>query len=100
MPGPRPASCTFPNDFVQVALDGEAKRIAPSAPPNDTPENKEKRDKAFADETKRLAERVAREKALAPFVVLMAKSKFDDLLKKREALLAQENKDAKAAAKK
>ena len=90
--------------FVQVAVEGDAKRIAPSAPPNDTPENKEKRDKAFAEETKRLTDRIAREKALAPFVVMMAKAKFDDLLKKREALLAPEKKDAnqvtKAAAKK
>ena len=86
--------------FVQVAVEGDAKRIAPSAPPNDTPENKEKRDKAFAEETKRLTERIAREKALAPFTVMMAKAKFDDLLKKREALLAPEQKDAKPAAKK
>ena len=86
--------------FVQVAVEGDAKRIAPSAPPNDTPENKEKRDKAFAEETKRLTERIAREKALAPFTVMMAKAKFDDLLKKRAALLAPEQKDAKPAAKK
>ncbi len=83
--------------FVQVSAEGDAKRLAPSAPPNDTPENKEKREKAFAEETKRFAERIAREKALAPFTVMMAKAKFDDLLKKREALLAQDKKDAKDA---
>ena len=86
--------------FVQVTVEGEAKRLAPSAPPNDTDENKEKRDKAFAEETKRFNERIAREKALAPFTVMMAKAKFDDLLKQREALLTQEKKDAKPAAKK
>ena len=64
------------------------------------PENKEKRDKACAEETKRFTDRIAREKALAPFTVMMAKAKFDDLLKKREALLAPEQKDAKPAAKK
>ena len=86
--------------FVQVSVDGEAKRLAPTAPPNDTPENKDKREKAFAEETKRFTDRIAREKALAPFTVMMAKAKFDDLLKKREALLAPEQKDAKPAAKK
>ena len=85
---------------MQVSVDGEAKRLAPTAPPNDTPENREKRDKAFAEESKRFTDRIAREKALAPFTVLMAKAKFDDLLKKREALLAPEQKDAKPAAKK
>ena len=41
----------------------------------------------FAEETKRFTDRIARERALGPFTVMMAKAKFDDLLKKREALL-------------
>ena len=81
--------------FAQFAVQGELSRPAPSAPPNEKPEDKDKREKAFAEQTKTLNARIAREKALGPFTLMIAKAKFDDVLKTRAALLAQDQKDAK-----
>ena len=81
--------------FVQVNVQGAPSRPAPSAPANEKPEDKDKREKAFAEHTKTFNARIAREKALGPFTVLIAKAKFDDLLKPREAMLAQAARDAK-----
>lgn len=65
------------NYYAQVAVAGEPK-----------PEGKD-----AADRLKKLNERLPREKALADHVVLIAKSKFGDILKTRPDLL--ERKDAK-----
>lgn len=81
--------------FSQVSVQGEPSRFAPSAPANEKPEDKDKREKAFAEQTKTFNARIAREKALGPFTLLIAKAKFDDVLKPREALLQQPAKDAK-----
>ena len=81
--------------FAQVSVQGAPSRPAPSAPANEKPEDKDQREKAFAEQTKTFNARIAREKALGPFTLLIAKAKFDDLLKPREALLAQPAKDAK-----
>ena len=80
---------------VQITVQGDISRSAPSAPPNEKPEDKTKREKAFAEQTAALNARIAREKALGPFTLLMAKTKFDEVLKPREAMLVQEKKDAK-----
>ncbi len=80
---------------VQITVQGDISRPAPSAPPNEKPEDKTKREKAFAEQTAALNARIAREKALGPFTLLMAKTKFDEVLKPREAMLVQEKKDAK-----
>ena len=75
--------------YAQVTVQGELSRPAPSAPANEKPEEKAKREKAFAEQTKTLNARIAREKALGPFIVLIPKAKFDDVLKPRAAMLAQ-----------
>lgn len=81
--------------LAQVAVQGDPSRPAPSAPANEKAEDKDKREKAFAEQTKTLNARIAREKALGPFTLLIAKPKFDDVLKPREAMLQQPVKDAK-----
>ncbi len=81
--------------LAQVAVQGDPSRPAPSAPANEKAEDKDKREKAFAEQTKTLNARIAREKALGPFTLLIAKPKFDDVLKPREAMLQQPPKDAK-----
>lgn len=81
--------------LVQVALQGDASRPAPSAPANEKAEDKDKREKAFAEQTKTLNARITREKALGPFTLLISKAKFDEVLKPREAMLQQPAKDAK-----
>ncbi|MBM3367998.1 MAG: DUF4340 domain-containing protein [Betaproteobacteria bacterium] len=65
------------NYYAQVAVAGEPK-----------PQGKDAEDRL-----KRINERLPREKALAEHVVLIAKSKFDDILKPRAELL--EKKDPK-----
>lgn len=65
------------NYYAQVAVAGEPK-----------PQGKDAEDRL-----KKLNERLARERALAGHVVLVAKSKFDDILKPRAELL--ERRDAK-----
>lgn len=59
------------NYYATVALAGEAKSSGPDA----------------AERAKRLAERLPAEKALAAHSLLVAKSKFEDILKKRADLL-------------
>lgn len=93
---------------LQVAVEGASTRVAKPAPapPDEKPADKEKREKAAADELKRFNDRIAREKTLAPFVVLVAKAKLDDVLRNRADLLKKEEKkddakkDEKKAAKK
>ena len=83
--------------FAQVTTEGTPVRSAREAPApaNEKPEDKEKREKAAADEIKRFGERIAREKALASFTVLVPKAKLDDELKKRDDMLKKEPKEEK-----
>lgn len=59
------------NTYASVAIAGEAKASGPDA----------------AERGKKLAERLPRERALAAHTLLIAKSKFEDILKKRAELL-------------
>ena len=79
---------------LQVSLEGTSTRVAKPAPApaNEKAEDKDKREKAAADDLKRFNDRIAREKALAPFTVLVAKAKLDDVLKGRADLLKKEEK--------
>jgi len=52
------------------------------------PEEKERRDKEFAEARKRMAERVAAEKALAKWSYVIAGSEVEPLLKSRDDMLA------------
>jgi hypothetical protein len=67
------------NVYASVAVSGE-----PKAEGKDAEERQ-----------KTLAERVAREKALAPYIVLIPKQKLDDILKKRAELLAKKEEKKK-----
>jgi hypothetical protein len=59
------------NYYASVAIAGEAKASGPDA----------------AERQKKIAERLPRERALATHTLLIARSKFDDILKKRAELL-------------
>ena len=72
---------------VQASVEGTPNRAPYPVPAAEKPEDKVKREKASADDAKAFADRVAREKALAPFNVLIAKSKLEGLMKKRADLL-------------
>ena len=61
-------------------------------------QEKERRDKDFAETRKRLEERVAREKALAKWTYAVAGSTVEPLLKERERMVAPKKKDAKPVA--
>jgi hypothetical protein len=52
------------------------------------PEEKERRDKEFAEARKRMAERIAAEKALAKWTYVIAGSEVEPLLKSRDDMLA------------
>ena len=75
--------------FVKAEVEGTPKREAGPAPKDEKPEAKEKREKAFTDEIKALEERVAREKSLKDFVLVVSARKLGDTLKKRADLLEQ-----------
>lgn len=80
--------------FVKVEVEGSPKRE--STPRKDEKaEDKEKREKAFADELKKLEQRVAREKTLKDYVLVIASKKLGDALKRRGELLEQKKPDAK-----
>lgn len=70
---------------------------ARKAPGDEKAEDKEKADKAFAEQKEVLAAKLVREQALAGRTVLVAKTAVDPLLRDRKALLKVEKpKDAKA----
>lgn len=57
------------------------------------PEDKERRDKDFAETRKRLAERITAEQALAKWTYIVAKSEVEPLLKNRGDMLARKRED-------
>jgi hypothetical protein len=59
------------NYYATLAIAGEAKASGPDA----------------AERGKKIAERLPRERALAAHTLLIAKSRFEDILKKRAELL-------------
>jgi hypothetical protein len=68
------------------------------APGDEKAEDKEKADKAFAEQKEALAAKLAREQALAGRTVLVAKTAVEPLLRDRSALIKVEKpKDAKKA---
>lgn len=75
------------NHVVQVSVEGTPSRAPYPVPAAEKPEDKVKREKASADDAKAFVDRVAREKALAPFNVMIAKAKLEGLMKKRADLL-------------
>jgi len=60
---------------------------ARKAPADEKPEDKEKADKAFAEQKELLTAKLAREQALAGRTVLIAKTAADPLLRDRQAML-------------
>jgi hypothetical protein len=84
---------------LNVAIAGEPP--ATRTPEKDEKaEEKERRDKDFAESRKRLAERVAREKALEKWTYVVAGSALEPLLKERDQLLWKKSRDDKAGARK
>lgn len=81
--------------FVKVEVEGTPRREPGAAPKDEKPEAKEKREKAFAEELKNLEERVAREKALKDYVLVMQAKKLGDTLKKHADLIERKKPDAK-----
>jgi len=82
---------------LTVGITGEPPRAR--APEKDEKaEEKERRDKDFAETRKRLEERIAREKALARWTYVMGKSAVEPLIKEREQMVAQRKKDDKSGA--
>ncbi len=71
---------------LRVEVEGTPRR-EPELRKDEKPEAKAAREKALAEEMKRLDERVAREKALKDYVLLVAKSKLADLPQKKADLL-------------
>lgn len=79
--------------YVKLAVEGKPTRV--STPPKDEKaEDREKREKAFAGEMKKLEARVAREAALADYVLVVSTAKLADTLKKRAELLEQKKTEA------
>jgi hypothetical protein len=59
-----------------------------AAEKGEKPEEKERRDKEFSEARKRMAERIAAEKALAKWTYVIAGSEIEPLLKSRDDMLA------------
>lgn len=77
------------NDYyLNFAVSGEppAKRVPEK---DEKPEERERRDKDHAEMTKRLEERIAKEKALSKWTYVVSKSSVDPLLKDRSAMTAR-----------
>ena len=83
--------------YVSVAIEGEPARArTPKA--DESEADKAKRDAAHAERLAKLAERVAREKALAAHVLLIDSIKLEDVLQKR-AVFLEKKEDGKEGTK-
>ncbi len=81
--------------FISISVSGEpaAARIAGK---NETAEEKQKQDKAFAENRARLVERLGREKKLERWTYLVARTAVEPLLRERAQLLQEKKpKDGK-----
>jgi hypothetical protein len=79
--------------YVRTSVTGAVPETR-TPPADETAENKEKNEKAFAERKELLAAKLAREQAVAGQTVLVEKSAVEPLLRDRAALLAKP-KDAK-----
>ena len=89
--------------FVKLEVEGTPVRESTppkNAKPDEKAEDKARREKALADENKKFEERVAREKTLKDYVLVVSARKLADTLKKRGDLLEQRKPEAKPAARK
>lgn len=83
------------NYVVQASVEGTPNRAPYPVPAAEKAEDKVKREKASGDDARAFADRVGREKALAPFNVLIARAKLEGLMKKRADLLKLEKPEEK-----
>ena len=63
--------------------------------PIEKPEDKERRDKEFAEGRKRLEERIAEEQALANWTYSIGKRELEPLLRTRSEMVAQRRETAR-----
>jgi Domain of unknown function (DUF4340) len=83
--------------YVRSSVTGAVPE-ARKAPGDEKAEDKEKADKAFADQKEALTAKLAREQAVAGRTVLVAKTAVDPLLRdRRELIKVDKPKDAKGA---
>lgn len=73
--------------FIKVDVAGTPKRQPSALGKEEKPEDKEKREKAAVEEAKKFDERVAREKTLKDYVLVVQTRKLADTLRKRADLL-------------
>jgi len=81
--------------FISISVNGEL-AAARTAGKSETAEEKEKQDKAFAENRARLLEKLEREKKLDRWTYLVARTAVEPLLRERAQLLPQKKaKDSK-----
>ena len=81
--------------FISISVNGEL-AAARTAGKSETAEEKEKQDKAFAENRARLLEKLEREKKLERWTYLVARTTVEPLLRERAQLLPQKKaKDSK-----
>ncbi|OGA27233.1 MAG: hypothetical protein A3I01_04940 [Betaproteobacteria bacterium RIFCSPLOWO2_02_FULL_65_24] len=81
--------------FISISVNGEL-AAARTAGKSETAEEKEKQDKAFAENRARLLEKLEREKKLERWTYLVARTAVEPLLRERAQLLPQKKaKDSK-----
>ncbi len=82
------------NYYVSFASGGTLIRERPPEK-NEKAEDRERRDKEFAERVKKIEERLPKEKTLSEYVLLIPKSKIEDTLKKRADLLEKKGEKKK-----
>ena len=80
--------------YLRVAVAGEPPKTRPAVK-GEKAEDKEKNDKAFEEQRKKLVEKVEREKKLEAWTYLVAKTTLDPLLRDRQQLIPEKKKPAK-----
>lgn len=75
------------NLYANIALAGVPARQARQAGKDEKPEDKARLDKEHAERQAKLEERIAREKSLANYTVLLSMQSLQDVLKRRDELI-------------
>ena len=82
--------------YARVSVSGEIAQNVPRTPPKDEKaEDKDKNDQSWIEHRKREAARVAREKKLEGWTLLLSRNAVEALLRERAQFLPEKKKDDK-----
>lgn len=86
--------------YANIAVEGAPAKPARQPAKDEKPEDKAKFDKEYGERQAKLDERIAREKTLSNYTVMISMRSLNDILKRRDELLDKKNEKPAKGAKK